>query len=89
MDLGRFKRLKAEGIASNHTWLNNAIEKYGFPQPKALGPNLHAWDMDEVYAWVKSRPQGKRDAALTSTPPQRTLKASKKASPMLETCDSP
>lgn len=56
MELGRFKRLKDEGIVTDRMTLSRRIAKDGFPCAIELGGNTVAWDMDAVYAWVRSRP---------------------------------
>jgi predicted DNA-binding transcriptional regulator AlpA len=33
-----------------------AWRKAGFPQGRKLGPNTIVWDLDEVLAWLESRP---------------------------------
>ena len=37
--------------------LARAIEWYGFPRPIALGANTLAWNLEEVQAWLASRPR--------------------------------
>lgn len=57
MELGRFRRLKGEGIVDNWMTLRRWVANEGFPAPIALGPNSVAFDMAAVYAWVGSRPR--------------------------------
>jgi predicted DNA-binding transcriptional regulator AlpA len=57
MPLVRYKYLEEEGIISNRMQLARAIEKYGFPQPLALGENTLAWELSEIEDWRKSRPR--------------------------------
>ena len=70
MPLVRFSYLKNEGIVSDRMALARAIERYGFPKPVALGANTLAWPLEEVEAWLRSRPRrtpktGSRRAATT------------------------
>jgi|BarGraIncu00222A_1022003.scaffolds.fasta_scaffold43945_3 predicted DNA-binding transcriptional regulator AlpA len=53
----RYKYLEDNGIISNRMQLARAIERYEFPKPIALGENTLAWDLDEVEAWLASRPR--------------------------------
>jgi hypothetical protein len=57
MELGRFKRLQREGIVRDRMALSRRIAQDGFPAPIQLGSNTIAWDMEEVYAWIRSRPR--------------------------------
>jgi predicted DNA-binding transcriptional regulator AlpA len=57
MPLVRYRYLKEEGIISDRMALARAIDWYGFPRPIALGANTLAWDLDEVKAWITSRPR--------------------------------
>jgi predicted DNA-binding transcriptional regulator AlpA len=53
----RYKYLEENGIISNRMQLARAIERYKFPKPIALGENTLAWSLDEVEAWIASRPR--------------------------------
>jgi predicted DNA-binding transcriptional regulator AlpA len=57
MRLVRFKQLHEYGIVNDRMSLARKIEKEEFPKPLALGPNTLAWDLDEVHAWLASRPR--------------------------------
>jgi hypothetical protein len=57
MRLVRYKQLHEDGIVNDRMSLARKIEKEGFPKPLALGPNTLAWDLDEVRAWLASRPR--------------------------------
>jgi len=72
LELGRFRRLKVEGIVDNWMTLRRWIANEGFPAPIALGPNSVAFDMAAVYAWVASRP---RRVPKISQRPNPKLKA--------------
>jgi predicted DNA-binding transcriptional regulator AlpA len=52
----RFKELKALGYFSNRMAAWRAVQN-GFPPAYELGPNTVAWDLDEVEAWLASRPR--------------------------------
>jgi hypothetical protein len=53
----RYAYLEQHGIITNRMQLARAIERYDFPKPVALGANTLAWDLDEVQAWIASRPR--------------------------------
>jgi predicted DNA-binding transcriptional regulator AlpA len=57
MSLIRYKYLEENGIISNRMQLARAIARYGFPKPIALGENTLAWQLDEIEAWLASRPR--------------------------------
>jgi len=68
--LVRFKYLQEQGIIPDRMALARAIQQYGFPAAIELGKNKVAWDLDEVQAWVASRPRrrpkcGKSKQTLT------------------------
>jgi predicted DNA-binding transcriptional regulator AlpA len=52
----RFKEMKALGYFNDRTAAARAIER-GFPAPFELGPNTLAWDLDEVEAYIATRPR--------------------------------
>ena len=52
-----YKYLEQNSIVTNRMCLARAIQNYGFPQPIALGSNRLAWRLDEVEAWIASRPR--------------------------------
>jgi hypothetical protein len=76
LELGRFRRLKGEGIVDNWMTLRRWVANEGFPAPIALGPNSVAFDMAAVYAWVASRP---RRIPKVSQRPKPKLEASEEA----------
>jgi hypothetical protein len=57
MSFVRYAYLEKDGIMSNRVQLSRSIERYGFPMPLALGSNTLAWNLEEVEAWVASRPR--------------------------------
>jgi predicted DNA-binding transcriptional regulator AlpA len=52
-----YRYLEAEGIMPNRMTLARAIDQLDFPKPIALGKQRIAWDLDEVRAWLASRPR--------------------------------
>jgi len=52
-----YKYLEQHKIVTNRMCLARAIETYNFPRPVALGANRLAWHLDEVEAWIASRPR--------------------------------
>jgi predicted DNA-binding transcriptional regulator AlpA len=57
MSFVRYTYLEKNGIMSNRMQLARAIERYDFPKAVALGENTLAWDLEEVEAWIASRPR--------------------------------
>jgi Prophage CP4-57 regulatory protein (AlpA) len=57
MQFVNFRYLQSENIMPNRMTLARSIEQLGFPQPIAFGKNRIAWDLDEVRAWIASRPR--------------------------------
>jgi hypothetical protein len=51
-----YRFLEDEGIVPNRTTLSRSIAQLGFPKPVELGANRLGWDLDEVRAWLASRP---------------------------------
>ena len=54
--LVRFKGLYERGIAESYQGLRHLIKTEGFPPGILLGPSSRAWRIDEVNAWLASRP---------------------------------
>jgi hypothetical protein len=52
-----YRFLEEEGIMPNRMTLARSIAQLGFPKPVELGVNRIAWDLDEVRAWLASRPR--------------------------------
>jgi predicted DNA-binding transcriptional regulator AlpA len=51
----KFRDLKARGIATSWTTLNNWIAHDGFPPGRLFGPTIRVWSEDEVAEWLASR----------------------------------
>ena len=66
----RFTDLFAAGITSNWTHLSRLIRDENFPCGRLLSPNLRAWTVDEVTAWLATRPVERKKI----TPPTRRTK---------------
>jgi predicted DNA-binding transcriptional regulator AlpA len=69
----RFRDLRESGIAETLQTVKHLQKEQGFPLGRLLGPNTRAWTVEEVKAWLASRPvevseQAKRRA-------QRSLEA--------------
>lgn len=77
MSFVRYKYLEENGIISNRMQLARAIERYEFPKPVALGENTLAWSLEEVEAWIASRPR--RTPKTGSKPKQAAADASLEA----------
>jgi len=76
MSFVRYKYLEEHGIISNRMQLARAIERYGFPKPVALGENTIAWPLEEVEAWLASRPRRMpKTGAKKPAPPADTASA--------------
>jgi predicted DNA-binding transcriptional regulator AlpA len=52
----RFRDLVAAGIVRNWPTLIRLVDQQGFPPGRLLGPNTRVWTVDEVEAWIASRP---------------------------------
>jgi predicted DNA-binding transcriptional regulator AlpA len=52
----RYDDLEAAGIAKNWPTLTRLIEEEGFPRGVMLSPNIRAWRLDEIKAWLATRP---------------------------------
>jgi hypothetical protein len=59
----RFHDLRAAGIVSNWPQLYNLINDYGFPAGVMLSPNIRAWNVDVVRAWLDGRPTERKKVA--------------------------
>jgi hypothetical protein len=57
----RFRDLKEQKIVANRMTLKNWIEHEGFPPGRMLAANTRVWFLDEIAAWLDSRPVGGRD----------------------------
>jgi predicted DNA-binding transcriptional regulator AlpA len=52
-----YRYLEDEGIMPNRMTLARSIANLGFPKPIAFGANRLAWRLEEVEAWIESRPR--------------------------------
>jgi predicted DNA-binding transcriptional regulator AlpA len=52
----RFRDIRAAGIATSWTQLNKLIDEDGFPIGVMLSPNIRAWRVNEIEAWLATRP---------------------------------
>jgi predicted DNA-binding transcriptional regulator AlpA len=52
----RFADIQAAGIARSWTQLNRLIDDDGFPVGVMLSPNIRAWELAHVMAWLATRP---------------------------------
>jgi predicted DNA-binding transcriptional regulator AlpA len=53
----RFRDLKAMGIVNCWPTLSRWVARNNFPPGRLLGPNTRVWLVEEVEAWLASRPQ--------------------------------
>lgn len=73
--LVRFKDLQAAGVVTNWQQLNNMIDDLGFPVGILLSPNIRAWRLDDVTAWLDARPSERKDAPAALLRPQAEKQA--------------
>ena len=52
----RSRDINAAGIAKNWPTLTRLIEEENFPRGVMLSPNIRAWRLDEIEAWLETRP---------------------------------
>jgi predicted DNA-binding transcriptional regulator AlpA len=52
----RFKELHERGVFHDRMDAARKVAA-GFPKPIEMGPNSIAWDLEEVDAWLASRPR--------------------------------
>src|SRR5262245_23056476 len=52
----RARDIRDAGIARNWPTLTRLIEEEGFPRGVMLSPNIRAWRLDEIEAWLATRP---------------------------------
>jgi predicted DNA-binding transcriptional regulator AlpA len=58
--LVRFNDLVAAGIVQNRTTLLRLIDGGNFPPGMLIGRNTRAWRLDELEAWLASRPSARK-----------------------------
>jgi hypothetical protein len=68
----RYKDLKRLNLINNRATLQNRIRHHGFPQGRLLGPNTRVWTMDEIQAYLASRPTAPRPQDLKHLEGKRT-----------------
>jgi hypothetical protein len=56
----RFADLKHAGYVRNWPTLLRLIDDEGFPPGFLLGRNMRAWVLDDVQAWIATRPTGRK-----------------------------
>jgi hypothetical protein len=56
----RYADLIAAGIVANWTTLLRLIDTEGFPVGIMIGANTRAWRLDDVEAWLASRPTARK-----------------------------
>jgi hypothetical protein len=56
----RYADLVAANIVGNWTQLLRLIELEGFPTGVMLSPNTRAWGLDDVRAWLATRPTARK-----------------------------
>jgi predicted DNA-binding transcriptional regulator AlpA len=52
----RVKDLQQRGIAASHQAVRHLQLHENFPPGRLLGPNTRVWSVDEVNAWLATRP---------------------------------
>jgi Prophage CP4-57 regulatory protein (AlpA) len=67
-----YKYLEQHSIITNRMCLARSIQNYGFPKPIALGTNRLAWRLDEIEAWIASRPRRTPKTGAQQTGLQKT-----------------
>jgi predicted DNA-binding transcriptional regulator AlpA len=56
----RYKDLVAAGICDSYRQLYNMIDNDGFPVGVMLSPNVRAWRVQHVRAWLDARPSERK-----------------------------
>jgi hypothetical protein len=59
----RMRDLKDRGIVTGWPQLRDLQIRSGFPSGRLIGPNTRVWLVDEVNAWLDSRPTGPSELA--------------------------
>ena len=63
----RFLRLRAvcekTGLGKSSVWAYSKTGKYGFPKPVHVSAGVTAWRLDELEAWMSSRPRFNAEGA--------------------------
>lgn len=58
----RYRDLFEAGLVASWTQLNTMIDELGFPPGILLSPNIRAWRLDDVLAWLDARPSERKEA---------------------------
>jgi predicted DNA-binding transcriptional regulator AlpA len=64
----RYKQLREAGIARSWAQLNYLIDEHGFPVGVRLSPQVRSWTVEEVEAWIASRPSDRRPTPRAGRP---------------------
>jgi hypothetical protein len=56
----RFADLRGAGLVSSWQQLNAIVRDEGFPPGRMLSKNVRAWTVDEVMAWLATRPTARK-----------------------------
>jgi predicted DNA-binding transcriptional regulator AlpA len=56
----RYKDLVAAGIVDSYRQLYNLINDRGFPPGMLLSPNVRAWNVADIEAWLSTRPTARK-----------------------------
>jgi predicted DNA-binding transcriptional regulator AlpA len=70
----RFRDLVHAKIVGNWSILARLIAEDGFPQGVMLGRNTRGWPLDQVKAWLASRPAAKKVVRTTGKHVSKTRK---------------
>jgi hypothetical protein len=57
----RFRDLQDRGLAQSHAGLRHLQLHENFPLGRLLGPSTRVWTVDEINAWLASRPTDKSE----------------------------
>jgi predicted DNA-binding transcriptional regulator AlpA len=61
MKLLRYPDLVAMGVINSRPTLARMIATQNFPPGQLISPNARAWEESEVIAWVRTRPQSRKE----------------------------
>jgi hypothetical protein len=68
----RYSDLRKAGLVGSWTQLLRMIDGHEhFPSGVMLSPNVRAWRVDEIEAWLESRPSARKIMPPGATPPHR------------------
>jgi predicted DNA-binding transcriptional regulator AlpA len=69
----RYRDIKASGIAASWQQLNRLIDEANFPRGIMLSPNIRAWKVDDIRAWLEARPSERKGVPLNRYQRQQAL----------------